>query len=87
MALGQKTGGRQAGVPNKVGAELKEMIMAALDDAGGVSYLVKQAVENPQAFMALLGKVLPLQAKIEHGGTVTLEQIVAGSRALVEQEN
>jgi hypothetical protein len=37
------------------------MIRAALDRAGGVSYLVKQAELNPTAFMSLLGKMIPTQ--------------------------
>ena len=53
--------GRQKGVPNKITSELKDMILAALGDAGGVDYLTKQAKENPTAFLTLVGKVLPLQ--------------------------
>lgn len=76
MALGKKTGGRKAGTPNALPATLKEMILQALDDAGGVQYLVEQARKNPQGFMQLLGRVLPLQVKV--GGGLTLEQLVAG---------
>lgn len=61
MAKGQKTGGRQKGTPNKVTAALKDMILGALDDAGGRKYLARQADDNPAAFMTLVGKVLPLQ--------------------------
>lgn len=53
--------GRQKGVPNKMTAEVKQMIMDALDGAGGVEYLITQAHEKPAAFLALVGKVLPLQ--------------------------
>ena len=35
------------------------MILAALDQAGGVDYLYRQAEESPAAFMSLIGKVLP----------------------------
>ena len=61
MAKGKKTGGRKAGTPNKLTGALKDMILQALDGAGGVEYLQKQATENPNAFLALVGKVLPLQ--------------------------
>src|SRR3954465_10678415 len=54
-----KTGGRQAGTPNKMSGALREMILGALDDAGGQQYLVTQARDNPAAFMTLLGKALP----------------------------
>lgn len=61
MPAGVKTGGRKAGTPNKVSAELKNMILTALDDAGGVEYLQTVAVSHPAAFLSLVGKVLPLQ--------------------------
>jgi hypothetical protein len=37
------------------------MILGALSAAGGMAYLEAQAHENPNAFMVLVGKVLPLQ--------------------------
>lgn len=61
MAKGVKTGGRKAGTPNKLSGELKDMILTALDDCGGIEYLKRQAEDNPTAFMTLVGKVLPLQ--------------------------
>jgi hypothetical protein len=54
-----KTGGRKAGVPNKTTAQLKDMILGALDAAGGMEYLQRQADESPGAFLSLIGKVLP----------------------------
>lgn len=60
---GQKTGGRRKGTPNKVTATLKDMILQALSNSGGVSYLERQATKNPTAFLALIGRVLPLQVK------------------------
>lgn len=54
-------GGSRKGIPNKATAQLKDMILAALDEAGGAKYLARQAKENPGAFLTLLGKVLPLQ--------------------------
>ena len=54
-----KTGGREKGTPNKISGALREMILGALDDAGGQAYLERQAEENPTAFLTLLGKVLP----------------------------
>ena len=59
-AKGQaKTGGRRKGTPNKLNADVKAMILAALDKVGGEEYLVRQAETNPTAFMTLLGKILP----------------------------
>lgn len=60
--------GRKKGVPNKVTGALKEMIIQALNEAGGVDYLISQAGDNPTAFLTLVGKVLPLQVNgdMEH---------------------
>lgn len=62
--------GRQKGVPNKMTMQVKEMILAALEKAGGVDYLAKQADENPGPFMALVGKVLPMQIAGEGDGPI-----------------
>lgn len=68
-ACGTKTGnmgkGRKKGVPNRLTKQLKEMILGALDDAGGQDYLTEQARENPKAFLALLGRVLPTTIKAD----------------------
>lgn len=56
-----KTGGRSKGTPNKLTGDLKAMILGALDEAGGQSYLLSQAHENPKAFLSLLARVLPMQ--------------------------
>jgi hypothetical protein len=55
-----KTGGRQKGTTNKLTADVKAMVLEALDKAGGVTYLLTQAQSNPNAFLTLVGKVLPM---------------------------
>jgi hypothetical protein len=52
--------GRPKGIPNKLSGDVKNMILAALEGAGGVNYLKEQAQSNPTAFMTLVGKVLPM---------------------------
>jgi hypothetical protein len=59
----RKGGGRPKGVPNKNTKALKEMILGALDGAGGQDYLQRQAEVNPTAFLSLIGKVLPTELK------------------------
>lgn len=54
---------RPKGVPNKNTAALKDMILQALADSGGVEYLKTQAEKQPTAFLTLVGRVLPLQVK------------------------
>ena len=51
--------GRPKGSTNKATKALKDMILSALDKKGGEEYLMKQADENPTAFLTLIGKVLP----------------------------
>lgn len=53
--------GRKKGTPNKITTSLKEMIVTALSEEGGVNYLRRIAREEPVAFCGLLGKIIPLQ--------------------------
>jgi hypothetical protein len=65
-------GGSRKGKPNVATKELKDMILGALSDAGGQKYLAQQAIDNPGAFMGLIGKVLPkdINANVDMQGTV-----------------
>lgn len=67
--------GRPKGSQNKQTAAIKDMIVQALDKAGGVDYLTKQSRENPAAFMTLIGKVLPLQLTGEGGGAIQVTAV------------
>lgn len=58
--------GRPKGTPNKLTAEVKDMIAQALANAGGVKYLEQQAKDNPKAFLSLVGRVIPLQLTASH---------------------
>lgn len=64
--------GRPKGSQNKTTTLLKDAILKAAEGAGGkdglVGYLTAQAKENPGPFMALIGKVLPMQVTGEDGG-------------------
>lgn len=79
MATGKKTGGRKKGTPNKTTALLKDAILTAATNAGGpeglVGYLQAQSIANPGPFMALLGKVLPMQVTGEDGGPIAVQHM------------
>jgi hypothetical protein len=77
--------GRPKGVPNKNTKAVKEMVLEALDKAGGVKYLLGQATENPTAFLTLIGKTIPLSGdlNINHDWIEPLN--MARSRALASQ--
>jgi hypothetical protein len=64
--------GRPKGIPNKTTQAIKDMITAALDEAGGISYLVRQAEENPKAFLSLVGRVVPMQVTGDGGGPLVV---------------
>jgi hypothetical protein len=55
-------GKTRKGVPNKATAQLKDMILQALDASGGVEYLTERANDpkTASAFLTLVGKVLPM---------------------------
>ena len=71
--------GRPKGAKNKTTALLKDAILKAAEQAGGkdglVGYLKIQAEANPGPFMALLGKVLPMQITGEGGGPIQVSRI------------
>jgi hypothetical protein len=77
----KKTGGRKKGTINKVTSDIKKMIIEALNNSGGVSYLEKQAAVNPRAFMGLIGKVLPLtlsgdpESPLNHNVSITITPV------------
>jgi len=58
--FGKGNPGKPKGATNKMTRQLKDMILGALDDAGGQKYLAEQAIANPSAFLTLVGKVLPI---------------------------
>ena len=60
---GERRGGRQKGTPNRLTREIREMIREALEDLGGREYLKEQGEKNPQAFLALIGKLIPSEVK------------------------
>ena len=80
-----KTGGRVKGIPNKVNADLKQMILQALDNKGGVEYLARQADENPTAFLGLIGRVLPMTVQGDPNHPLTV-QIISGVPRMAEVE-
>lgn len=74
--------GRPKGSRNKTTALLKDAILKAADAAGNkvgeegmVSYLTEQAEQNPGPFMALLGKVLPMDVT-NNGGDFKPTEII-----------
>jgi hypothetical protein len=70
---GVRRGGRGKGTGNIISRDVKEMILQALHQVGGVDYLVQRAQKNPVAFLALLGRLLPTQVTGKDGGAILLD--------------
>ncbi len=60
----QPGSGRQKGTTNGDTAKLRGIILAALDQVGGQEYLAKVALDEPVAFLSLIGKVLPREMNV-----------------------
>lgn len=76
--------GRPKGSQNKNTAALKDMILQALNEAspgGGIEYLKLQSMENPTAFLTLVGKVLPLDVNNKHEGQIVAHVVFKGLNA------
>lgn len=58
MALGQKTGGRQKGTPNKATAEVKELARAHAPAAIAELARLSQEAESEQAKVAAIKEIL-----------------------------
>jgi len=72
--FGKGNPGKPKGAVNKNTAQLKDMILKALDGAGGVEYLERRANDprTAAAFLGLVGKVLPMQVTGDGGGPIGL---------------
>ena len=77
---GERRGGRRKGTPNKLSRDLRELVEGALRDAGGQAYLVRQAQENPVAFLGLLKGLLPRQIDAEVSSQVEVQD----KRAIID---
>ena len=87
--VGKNTGnmgkGRPKGSPNKTTKLLKDAILKAAQQAGGgdeegiVRYLAMRAQDkNPAPFMALLGKVLPMQVTGDPDAPLDIKITIGG---------
>ena len=67
-------------MPNKLTGDVKAMVVGALAGVGGTEYLMRQAEENPNAFLSLVGRVMPLQVTGEGGGALRIEVVTGVPR-------
>lgn len=67
--------GRPKGSPNKITRTVKEAVEAAFSEVGAEQWLIEQAKTNPQAFMALISRLLPAEVRASVSGSLSLERV------------
>jgi hypothetical protein len=73
MAIGQKTGGRTKGTPNKATADVKAALCRAFDGLGGVPALIDWGRTNPTEFYRLWARLLPQDMKAQLSANVHVD--------------
>jgi len=71
--------GRPKGSLDNGHAQIRELIVQALDEVGGADYLAGLARSHPAAFCGLIGKIIPADVK------ATLQ--VSGGLVLIPAKN
>lgn len=81
---GNEGKGRPKGSKNKtcVSRDVRQMALNALNRKGGEEYLMRQAEENPKAFMAMLTRLIP--NKIEGDADNPLRMIHKIERVFID---
>lgn len=69
--------GRPKGAVNKLTKTIREAVEVSFAQVGGADYLAQMAVEQPVAYMTLLGKIIPQQVEMsgKDGAAIQLEQV------------
>ena len=72
--FGKGNPGKPKGAVSKNTKAIKDMILMALENAGGVAYLTECATneKTQTAFLGLVGKVMPMQVDASLSGNVGL---------------
>lgn len=72
MAQGQKTGGRQAGTPNKVTAAFKDAVRIVYEDIGGHAAFAAWARECPTEFYKIAARLIPSEVNVSNDKGITV---------------
>jgi len=70
----------------EIAHSLQNMIMGALHELGGQKWLVKQADKYPVAFMALIAKNLPFEARKGSGDTLKIIVETTGGGEVIRED-
>lgn len=79
---GNSNSGRIKGKSNKQTASVKQCIINAFEEMGGVKNLTKWGMENQTEFYKLWGRMIPHEVTGEDGGDiqVTIKKIVHSTK-------
>jgi len=85
--FGKGNPGKPKGATNKINADIKSMILTALNNVGGAAYLEERANDpkTATAFLGLVGKVLPMTIAGDEENP--LKAIVRIERVIVDPQN
>jgi len=74
--------GRPKGSQNKTTRQVKDMVLKALDQAGGVAFLKRCALDPKTrgAFLTLVGKAMPLQLTGPNDGPIQIAAAIVAAR-------
>jgi len=90
MAQGRKTGGRQAGTPNKITTVFKDAVRIVYDEIGGHSAFAEWAKDNPGDFYKIASKLIPAeQIRPAHDNhiSITISGIGESNGDLIEHQD
>ena len=89
IGKGKAGPGRPKGSSNKITSDVRKAIIEAANAAGGeggmVGYLARQADENPNAFMSLMGRLVPLD-HLNNGGSFQPTEIILRAASVVSDD-
>jgi hypothetical protein len=78
---GEHRGGRKAGTPNKVTANVKAALLHAYAAIGGDDHFAKWARKNPTEFYKLYAKLLPTEVSVTgEMETRTITEVIVRTR-------
>ena len=83
---GQPGPGRPKGCPNKIRKEIAELVRDVIELAGEEKYLLARAKKNPNAFLALVAKLMPTNIKAEVEVTGDRASRLAAAEAIAAKQ-
>lgn len=68
----EKTGGREAGTPNRITGAFREAVQTVYDGLGGHAAFLEWAKDNPTEYYRIAARLIPLEIRDQSDRTVTI---------------